>query len=101
MPMKKHSRNSQPHASSPPSDVRKHVESKPGEAGVTLWAVMKAQSWDSLSVWNGLPLRAPKEGPHKFIPVFNTREQAVAFDESEEHVVMLTLAKKEAAKEVL
>lgn len=97
--MKKLSRSSQPHVSPPPFGEINAAGSIAGEAGVNLWAVMKAQSWDSLSVWNGLPLRAPKEGPHKFIPVFNTREQAVAFDESEEHVVMLTLAKKEAAKE--
>lgn len=52
----------------------------------SMWAVMKARSWESLEVM-GLSLRAPKDGPCKFIPLFETRAQAVAFDGGcEDHV---------------
>jgi len=72
----------------------------------SMWAVMKAQPWDSLKV-EGLPLRpmqvplrAPPDGPSKFIALFDTREQAVAFDDGcEEHVIELTLGKKLNNKE--
>ena len=50
-----------------------------------LWAVMKAHSWDKLSVL-GHPLLSPAEGPQRFIPVFDTREQAVQWAGSDEHV---------------
>jgi len=40
-----------------------------------MFAIMKALSWDALSV-GGFPLQCPPEGPHKFIPVFDTWEQA-------------------------
>lgn len=54
------------------------------------WAVMKMNSWDSLTVM-GLPVGTLKEGPHRFIPVFETREQAVAWDNgSDKYVAMLT-----------
>lgn len=53
-----------------------------------LWAVMKAHAWDSITA-HGFPLQCPTEGPHRFIPVFNTREQAVAWAGSDEHVAML------------
>ena len=54
-----------------------------------LWVVMKAQPWDALSVGAGWPLRAPDEGPHRFLPVFNTREQAVKWAGGDDHVVMV------------
>ena len=50
------------------------------------WAVMKAQPFSSLVV-SGYPLQYPTEGPHRFIPIFDTREQAVAWAGSDEHVV--------------
>lgn len=51
-----------------------------------LWAVMKAHSWDKLSVL-GYPLLSPAEGPQRFIPIFDTREQAIQWAGSDEHVV--------------
>ena len=54
-----------------------------------LWAVMKAHAWDSITTAHGIPLMCPPEGPHRFIPVFTTREQAVAWAGSDEHVAML------------
>jgi hypothetical protein len=57
--------------------------------GSALWAVMKAHAWDSITTAHGIPLMCPPEGPHRFIPVFNTREQAVAWAGSDEHVAML------------
>lgn len=46
-----------------------------------MWAVMKAQSFSSIEI-NGIPLSVPanKNLPTAFIPLFETREQAVAFD---------------------
>lgn len=43
------------------------------------WAVMKAYSWGSLSV-GGLSIGSPPKGPQRFMPLFETREQAVAWD---------------------
>ena len=43
-----------------------------------LYAVMKAQPWSSIKVI-GYPITPPAEGPHRFIPMFYTREQAVAW----------------------
>jgi hypothetical protein len=54
----------------------------------TLWAIMKAFQWDTVSA-NGIKFSPPPEGPHMFIPVFNTREGAVKWAESDEHVAML------------
>ena len=54
-----------------------------------LWAVMKAHAWDSITTAHGIPLMCPPEGPHRFIPVFDTREQAVAWAGTDEHVAML------------
>jgi hypothetical protein len=54
-----------------------------------LWAVMKAHAWSSLTV-AGIEMTSPAEGPQRFIPVFETREQAVAWAGSEEHVVLLS-----------
>lgn len=54
-----------------------------------LWAVMKAHAWDSITTAHGIPLMCPDQGPHRFIPVFNTREQAVAWAGSDDHVAML------------
>jgi len=50
-----------------------------------LWCVMKAHGWENVECERGW-LRPPPEGPHKFIPVFNTREQAVAWAGSDDHV---------------
>jgi hypothetical protein len=50
-----------------------------------MWAVMKAHSWGSIEV-GGHPLAFPKDGPHKFVPLFNTKRQAVRFAGSDEHV---------------
>jgi hypothetical protein len=52
------------------------------------WAIMKAQSWSSMTI-NGIEVAAQPEGPHRFIPVFNTREQAVAWNGGEDNVVMM------------
>lgn len=53
------------------------------------WAVMRAYAFDSLTVLNGVPLQTPPQGPHFFIPVFNTREQAVAWHNSEDYIAEL------------
>lgn len=59
------------------------------QAGSALWAVMRAHGFGSITVY-GVPLSCPSEGPQRFIPVFNTREQAVAWAGSDEHVEMLS-----------
>jgi hypothetical protein len=51
----------------------------------TLWAVMKAYGFDTIMV-DGVPIQCPPDGPQRYIPVFNTREQAVAWAKSDEHV---------------
>ena len=49
------------------------------------WAVMKAHTWNNITVAD-IPMQAPAEGPQRFIPVFDTREQAVKWAGSDEHV---------------
>ena len=56
---------------------------KPADKWAHKWVIMKLHKWDSLTVW-GIPTSTPKEGPHGFIPVFDTREQAVAFNSGSE-----------------
>jgi hypothetical protein len=42
------------------------------------YAVMRAIAWEGIEA-GGIPMAAPPGGPQRFIPVFDTREQAVAF----------------------
>jgi hypothetical protein len=69
----------------------KHLKTKQrqtpaGPAPSRLWAVMLAYSWDAVTA-GGFRVAAPPGGPHRFIPLFETREQAVAWAGSEEHVM--------------
>ncbi len=51
---------------------------------------MKVNKWSNLTVMSGIPLNCPEDGPQGFIPVFNTREEAIAWDDgSEEYVKQL------------
>lgn len=75
------------------SKCRKRPSSFAAPTGSALWAVMKAHTWGSISA-HGFPLQCPPEGPHRFIPVFNTREQAVAWDGSDEHVAKVMMSEK-------
>lgn len=55
-----------------------------------LYAVMRAIAWDGIQA-GGFPMKAPPDGPQRFIPVFDTREQAVAFAEDGDRVLPLRL----------
>lgn len=64
---------------------------KNGETGIlnkNRFAVMKLYNWNSVSV-GGVELSAPIDGisPQHFIPVFNTREQAVSWAGGDENVM--------------
>lgn len=48
-----------------------------------MWAVFKAYKWNSLQVL-GLNLKAPLNGPCKFIPLFDTKAQALKFADGDE-----------------
>jgi len=52
------------------------------------FAVMKLYGWNSVSM-GGINLSAPTDdrSPQHFIPVFNTREQAVLWAGGDEHVM--------------
>jgi hypothetical protein len=70
---------------------------KRGEAtDKSLWAVMRAHSWGSIAI-NGTSLVAPPEGPHRFIPVFETRNQAVTWHGSDSDVFELRCITPESA----
>ena len=58
---------------------KKPAEPTPEVTAPVMWAVMKAYSWSSLTV-GGMSLGSPPEGPQRFVPVFDSREQAVEFD---------------------
>jgi hypothetical protein len=61
------------------------------------WAVMSIQKWASINIC-GIPLSAPPEGPHYFCPIFKTREQAVAWAGSEEHVTEIVVLPPEESR---
>lgn len=50
------------------------------------YAVMRAIEWDAIEI-NGIPLQSPPNGPHFFIPVFSTQEQAAAFAKQGDHII--------------
>ena len=57
------------------------------------WCVMKAFQWSTFEIASNHPLilkqpvTMPEGGPQRFIPVFDTREQAVAFEDGDETFV--------------
>ena len=52
----------------------------------SLWCVMKAHKWSCLSV-HSYTMSAPADGPEYFMPIFETREQAVKWENgNDEHV---------------
>ncbi len=53
----------------------------------TLWCVMKVSKWSSLTVFNNIPLNSPSGGPSGFIPIFNTKEEAIIWDNGSEEYV--------------
>lgn len=60
-----------------------------------MFAVMKAHKWSAVHIAGDVPLAAPDNGPQRFIPIFDTREQAVAFTEGDEtHIVKLETVDK-------
>ena len=60
-----------------------------------MWAITKAIAWDSIYV-RGYPLHAPKEGPHRFIPLFDSKEAALVWNDGiEDNIQKVTLSVKE------
>ena len=43
------------------------------------FVVMRAHEWSTLS-FLGMPMQAAPNGPHRFLPIFNTREEAIAHE---------------------
>lgn len=54
------------------------------------YAVLKLQPWASLELDSGQSLSMSTEGTAGFLPVFNTRKQAVKFAGDERLVVQIT-----------
>lgn len=54
------------------------------------YAVMRAIQWEGVEV-GGIPMQAPPDGPQRFIPVFDTEEQAVAFASDGDHIMPVRL----------
>jgi len=56
-----------------------------------LWAVMKAYKWIDM-VKEGQPIRFPDIFPQRFIPVFNTKEQAIEFNKgSSKNIIKMSV----------
>jgi hypothetical protein len=64
------------------------------DEGELLWVVHKALPWKAVKTENGILLTSPEEGPHRFIPVFNTREQAVKWNNDSDDDVYPIVPKK-------
>lgn len=54
------------------------------------YAVMRAIAWDGIEV-HGFPMQSPPDGPQRFIPVFDTEEQAVAFASDGDRIMAVKL----------
>ena len=54
------------------------------------YAVMRAIAWDGIKA-GGILLNAPPDGPQRFIPVFDTKEQAVAFASDGDRIMPVRL----------
>lgn len=63
-----------------------------------LWCIMKAHGWNNLSI-AGIAMKAPDKGPQYFIPVFNTKKQALEWSQSGEHVRELTTVQEDPRKD--
>ena len=50
------------------------------------WCVMKVFTWGSVTIFGGIELQSPPDGPLGFMPLFETYEQAVKWNGSEENV---------------
>lgn len=54
------------------------------------YVVMRAIAWDGIEV-HGVPMQSPPDGPQRFIPVFDTEEQAVAFSSDGDRIMAVKL----------
>lgn len=64
-----------------------------------VFAIMAIHEWKTVSVLNGIPLTAPAEGPHWFLPVFATREKAEAWKlNPDQAVIAMLISKKDEVK---
>lgn len=54
------------------------------------YAVMRAIAWDGIEV-GGITPQAPPDGPQRFIPVFDTHEQAIAFASDGDRIMPVKL----------
>lgn len=54
------------------------------------YAVMRAIAWDGIEV-HGIPMQAPPDGPQRFIPVFDTQEQAIDFSIDGDRIMPIRL----------
>lgn len=61
----------------------------------TRYALMIACPWDTLTI-NGVAMPTPATGPQRFIPVFDTQEQAVEWGSDGDTIIPITTAPNEA-----
>lgn len=54
-----------------------------------LWAVMKAYPFSALLIWDTVPVSSAPGEPQRFIPVFNTKEEALAWGGTEDNIFKL------------
>jgi hypothetical protein len=63
----------------------------------TLWAVMRAHEWSALEA-NGIPLTSPVDGPQRFIPVFDSQEQAAEWASDGDTILPLRYTESTTAR---
>jgi len=57
------------------------------------WVVMEVYKWEYLTVLGNLSLMAPSDGPDGFMPIFDSRAEAIAWSGSEENIRECTLTR--------
>lgn len=56
------------------------------------YAVMRAIAWEGIEA-GGIPMASPPGAPQRFVPVFDTQEQAVAWASDGDRIVPVKLRK--------
>lgn len=71
-------------------------EPAPASAGSTLWVIWRAWPFSAMKA-NGLRVKVDLGEPTRFMPVFDTREQAVKwYGRDDESIQSMTVGQKEA-----
>lgn len=59
-----------------------------------MWTIMKLYKWDSMETNLGVGVTMEKGGPIGFIPVFQTKEDAIKWEGADSHHIVELIVEK-------